>query len=355
MGADGCQQTRDFGRKALQDSMRSTMRYPIAPVVFIAAFSLFSCARKQDNDAAKTTAEAPASAPAQPAQPASGPHAFVHLKDGSKVPGVVVASSQTDMVLDGDDGIERKIPLAQVQSVEYGEAAKPEPSRLLPRPATQPKPASPQTAAAPQQTPQPAPAETAQAPAAAPAPPPPPPPPPPARVYELPAGSEISVRTNEPIDSGTAADGQTFDAQVTRSVKDAGGAVVLPRGAPARIVIRSASKGGIRGASDLVLDLQSVRINGRSYTIDTADLSQKGKSGVGANKRTATFTGGGAALGAIIGAIAGGGKGAAIGAGSGAGAGALTQILTKGGAIKVPAESVLTFSLDKPLTVTAEE
>ena len=60
-------------------------------------------------------------------------------------------------------------------------------------------------------------------------------------------------------------------------------------------------------------------------------------------------------LGAVIGAIAGGGKGAAIGAGAGAGAGALTQTLTKGGSIKVPAESVLTFELDKPLRVRVSE
>ena len=77
----------------------------------------------------------------------------------------------------------------------------------------------------------------------------------------------------------------------------------------------------------------------------------KGKQGLGANKRTAVYTGGGAALGAIIGAIAGGGKGAAIGAGAGAGAGALTQVLTKGGSIKVPAETVLTFQLDKPVKI----
>ena len=129
---------------------------------------------------------------------------------------------------------------------------------------------------------------------------------------------------------------------------------MIPRGSQARVVIKSASKGGrFRGASDLVLDLQSVVINGTEYTIDNADFSQKGKSGVGANKRTAEYAGGGAALGAIIGAIADGGKGAAIGAGAGAGAGALTQVLTKGGAIKVPAESVLTFNLDKPLKVTA--
>ncbi len=74
---------------------------------------------------------------------------------------------------------------------------------------------------------------------------------------------------------------------------------------------------------------------------------------MGANKRTAEYTGGGAAIGAIIGAIAGGGKGAAIGAGSGAGAGAITQMVTKGGSIKVPVETVLTFKLDKPLRVVA--
>jgi hypothetical protein len=80
-------------------------------------------------------------------------------------------------------------------------------------------------------------------------------------------------------------------------------------------------------------------------------LTQSGKQGFGANKRTAEYTGGGATIGAIIGAIAGGGKGAAIGAGAGAGGGALTQVLTKGGAIKVPAETVLTFELDKPVKI----
>jgi hypothetical protein len=176
------------------------------------------------------------------------------------------------------------------------------------------------------------------------------------RTYELPSGSEISVRTNEAIDSGTAAQGQTFDAQVTRDARDANGDVVIPHGSGARIVIKSASRGSrIRGASDLVLDLQSVVIKGQSYSIETADVSQKGKSGLGANRRTAEYTGGGAALGAIIGAIAGRGKGAGIGAAAGAGAGALTQVLTKGGAIKVPAESVLTFKLDKPLRITVAQ
>ena len=78
---------------------------------------------------------------------------------------------------------------------------------------------------------------------------------------------------------------------------------------------------------------------------------QKGKNGVGANKRTGEFVGGGAALGAVIGAIAGHGKGAAIGAASGAGAGALTQVLTKGGSIKIPAETLMTFKLDQSVKI----
>jgi outer membrane lipoprotein SlyB len=104
----------------------------------------------------------------------------------------------------------------------------------------------------------------------------------------------------------------------------------------------------------LVLDLKSVTIDGQRYHIDTADISQRGKQGVGANKRTAEFAGGGAVLGALVGAIAGGGKGAAIGAASGTGAGALTQAVTRGSSIRVPAETILTFTLDKPLRITAE-
>lgn len=284
---------------------------------------LSSCAKKESAEAVKPNAEAPAAA-----QSGGGLRVFVHLKDGSKVPGTIVASSQTEMIVAGDDSIERKIPMAQIKSVEYGKA---QPAQLAKRASREPAPAKTWA----NNEPAPPPVVTT-------------------KTYELPVGSEVSVRTNEAIDSGTAAEGQTFDAEVTRDAKDANGDVVIPRGSSARVVIKSASKGGrFRGASDLVLDLQRVTIDGKQYTIDTANLEQKGKSGIGANKRTAGYTGGGAALGAIIGAIAGGGKGAAIGAGAGAGAGATTQVLTKGGAVKVPAESVLTFKLDKPLKVTA--
>jgi hypothetical protein len=332
----------------------------IRGITFLATLAMLltcSCAKK--DSAVEPTPSAEASKPAEAAAAADstgGPRAVVHLTNGTKVPGAIVASSKTDMVVAGDDGIERKIPLNQIKSVEYGQAAQPaaRASREAPQSAQPRKPAteSAPPASAPSSASTPTSASTPAAATAT----PPPPPPVTTKTYELPAGSEISVRTDELIDSETATEGQTFSAQVTRDATDANGDVVIPRRTPAQVVIKSATKGGrFRGASDLVLDLQAVTISGKPYAIDTTDVAKKSKSGVGANRRTAEYTGGGAALGAIIGAIAGGGKGAAIGAGAGAGAGALTQVLTRGRTIKVPAESVLTFNLDKSLKVTAKE
>jgi len=172
------------------------------------------------------------------------------------------------------------------------------------------------------------------------------------QTFEIPVGTEVSVRNDETIDSAKAAEGQTYAAEVTGDVRDANGAVVIPRGANAQLVIKSASSGGrIRGASDLIIALQSVSVDGQQYVVNATDIRKEGEAGVGANKRTGEYVGGGAALGAIIGAIAGQGKGAAIGAASGAGAGALTQIFTKGSSIKIPAETLMTYRLERPLRV----
>lgn len=270
-------------------------------------------------------------------EPSEKRRATVVLEDGTKVAGTVVASSPSEITLAGDDSITRTIPMKRVKSIEYGGEAVAQPKALAKR-----EPG----AAAPAGRPEPAAVREARDQPRQPAPQ--------ARIYELPAGTEIAVRNDEAIDSSTAVEGQSFAAEVPKDVLDASGAVAIPRGSKAQLVIVSASKGGrIRGASDLVLTLGSVSAGGRRYQLDTSDVQRRGKGGLGADKRTAEYTGGGAAVGAIIGAIAGGGKGAAIGAGAGAGAGALTQILTKGKAVRVPAESVLTFKLDKPLRIVA--
>jgi hypothetical protein len=310
------------------------MRTILAFTALLVILTFSSCAKKDTE-----------TIPAQGSQ-----HATVTMKDGTTAAGTVVSSSSKEITLAGDDKITRTIPIDQVRSVEYGEAA-PEATAA---PSVPEIPATPAASSTPPGStvapvkPQPdtgAPAAQNVAPAQ--------PVQKPAPVYELPAGAKISVRNDKLIDSATVAGGQTFSGDVQEDVLDNAGHVVIPARSMVEIVIKSASKGGkVSGASDLVLSLKSVEINEKVYNLETTDISQAGKSGIGANKRTATYTGGGAAVGAVIGAIAGGGKGAAIGAGAGAGAGALTQILTKGSSIKVPAETILTFQLDQPLRVT---
>jgi hypothetical protein len=168
----------------------------------------------------------------------------------------------------------------------------------------------------------------------------------------IPSGTTLEVRNNQSIDSQTATTGQTYSGVIARDVADSEGRVVIPRGSSATLIVRGATdQGRVQGQSELVLDLASVRVSGRTYRLETVDLVKKGAEGVGANKRTGGFLGGGAALGGIIGAIVGGGKGAAIGALSGAGAGAGTQALTRGKAVRVPAETLLSFTLEAPIRV----
>ena len=264
-------------------------------------------------------------------QTAAGPHATVFLRDGSEYAGTVTGTTPTDVTVKGDDNTTRTIAMKDVKSIEYDDASAPPPAEQGKEGA---KRARRERSHEDHYHPEPSAVTT--------------------KTYELPAGTEVSVRSEETIDSARAAEGQTYAAEVTSDVLDAAGDVVVPSGANAQIVIRSASKGGrIRGSSDLALDLASVSVGGQMYQLSTTDLVQQGKVGMGANKRTAEYTGGGALVGTIIGAIAGHGKGAALGALSGAGAGAITQIATKGGSIKVPAETVLTFKLDRPLRVVA--
>jgi outer membrane lipoprotein SlyB len=264
----------------------------------------------------------------------AGPHATVALRDGTTFSGTVVKTSPTEVTVAGDDKSTRTFDMKDVKSIDYGDA---------PAAAAQAEgsaPAAPRRGHAETSRTEPRyhPEESTIS----------------TTTYELPAGTDVAVRTDETIDSGRASQGQTYAAEVYKDVLDSSGAVVIPRGSNARIVIRSASKAGrISGSADLALDLQDVSIDGRRYELDTVDIQQRGRQGVGKNKRTAEFVGGGAAIGAIIGAIAGHGKGAAIGAASGAVAGGATQVLTRGSAIKVPAETILTFRLDSPLRVSA--
>jgi hypothetical protein len=173
---------------------------------------------------------------------------------------------------------------------------------------------------------------------------------PPANAKVIPTGTEIHIRTNENIDSGSATPGQRFSAEVIDEVDDLSGGVAIPAKSPAKLMIISESGGGA-GSPYLYLDLDTVSISGHVHRVYTSELKESNDKGFGKNKRTAEMLGGGAAIGGLLGAIFGGGRGAAIGAGAGAGGGFMTQLFTRGKQVKVPAETILHFRLEKPLVL----
>ncbi len=272
---------------------------------------------------------------------AAGQAATVKLKDGTTFSGSVSKSDTSSITLTSADGQTRTYPMSQVDGIQYGSAA-PDPSQM----ASAPSPGSPVPSPSntPVNTPKPSPVQSAATPKSAPV----------AKenVRIIPSGTKLSVRNNDAISASTASVGQTYSAVIAADVVDTDGVIAIPKGSNASLVVRaSEAQGKIKGQSELSLDVDSVEVNGHTYRMETVDVVQKGAEGLGTNKRTAEFSGGGAVLGTIIGAVAGGGKGAAIGALAGAGAGAVTQTVTRGKSVKVPAETVLTFQLEAPVKI----
>lgn len=186
------------------------------------------------------------------------------------------------------------------------------------------------------------------APAMAAAPPPPPVEKPKPQPIVVPAGTVLTIRTEQALSSKTSQAGQSFMGTLAQPVS-VEGRRALPAGAPVRgRVVSAKAKGKIKGEGELSLTLRSISVGDHTYEIQTTTVSSTEK---GKGKRTAATTGGGAAGGALIGGLAGGGKGAGIGALVGAGAGLIGGAVTGNKQVEIPAESALTFTLAEPLTL----
>jgi len=183
------------------------------------------------------------------------------------------------------------------------------------------------------------------------APPQPPPPPPPPQKVTVPAGTQLSVRLNDPLSSETNKVGDSFHGTLSAPIV-VDGETAIPSGAD--VIGRVAnvqSAGRFAGQSVLTLELTSLSVNGRTYNLQTNQWSRSGK---GEGKSTATKVGIGTAAGAVLGGIIGGGRGAAIGAASGAGAGTGVAAAKKGEQIKLGPEAVLNFQTINTLVVTPQ-
>jgi hypothetical protein len=197
---------------------------------------------------------------------------------------------------------------------------------------------------------QPAPPPPPAQPAAQPEPARPPQPPPPiVRSVSVPADTTLPIRLADALDSATTQTGQTIHGTLAADII-ADDMVAIPRGTPVvGRVVDAKDATHFSGSSLLSIELTQIDLKGQAIPVSTSAFSQQGK---GRGKNTAVKAGGGAALGAIIGALAGGGKGAAIGAASGGGLGAGVNAVTKGEQVKIPAETLINFKLQSPVSVT---
>jgi len=203
------------------------------------------------------------------------------------------------------------------------------------------------TPAPPDQAPAQPPAEPPP-PAPAPAPPPPPPPPQPKDVT-VDAGTTLTIRMIDGIDSSVNQAGEIFHASLENPIV-VDNQVIVSKGADVYVrLVNASSAGRVSGKSELGLQLVKLDYQGRSYNLVSSSYNVSGSS---RGKNTAAKVGGGAALGAIIGALAGGGKGAAIGAGVGGAGGGIYQVATHGKQVHVPSETKLDFQLSQPVTIT---
>lgn len=165
----------------------------------------------------------------------------------------------------------------------------------------------------------------------------------------MPAGTVIQVRTNEWLSTSRNLPGDGFNATLAQPIV-VNGWVVAQRGQ--NVLGRVTMVQKEHGTTKLGLQLSELTfVDGQLLPIQT-QLSQ---TSAGTNPgRDVGVVGTTTGTGAVIGAIAAGGTGAAVGAGIGAIAG-LGVITTHGQPTVIPPESLLTFTLQAPVTISTEK
>lgn len=162
-------------------------------------------------------------------------------------------------------------------------------------------------------------------------------------------GTLLKVRTSEPLNSKMAKVGTPVEFTVVRDVY-AGGVLAIPRGATIRgEVVDQKNAGTLGGSAELGLKIENLDLGGKSYALDSTPFEVKGPNKAG---RTVGNAIGGALFGAIIGGAVGGGGGAAIGAAAGGVGGTAASAATPGPRVWIPAEALMDFHLNTPVTVT---
>jgi hypothetical protein len=162
-------------------------------------------------------------------------------------------------------------------------------------------------------------------------------------------GTLLQLRTNEPVNSKRAKDGEPVQFTVIQDIF-IGNVLAIPRGATARGVVTEVKQAGdLKGSPVLGLKLTSLDMGGQNYPLDSDQFKVKGP---GKGGYTAHNIVGGTMMGTIIGCAVRGPLGCGVGAGVGLAAGTAASAATPGPGVWIPAEARVDFHLSTPLTVT---
>jgi hypothetical protein len=159
----------------------------------------------------------------------------------------------------------------------------------------------------------------------------------------LPVGTQIMVRTVDAVDSETSQPDQRFRGSLEAN-PTANGVTVAPKGTPVFTRLINAQSANGRSGGHLEFEFTDIVINGQTYSLATSSNQAQGE---GAGSQTGT----GARTGAAIGAITGGVGGAIRGAGAGAVAGKVSAGNAQGEKVKLPAGTLVEFSLENPVSL----
>lgn len=168
----------------------------------------------------------------------------------------------------------------------------------------------------------------------------------------LKAGTYITVRVNQPLSSDHSQAGDAFTATLVRPIV-VDGVVIAHRGQTIVGRVAEAQKAGrVEGVSKLVVQLTDLTlVDGQQLPIKSQLLTRNGQTSVG---RDVAGVAGTTAVGAAIGAGVNGGVGAGVGAGAGLIVGTIGVLLTRGRPTVIYPESVLTFQVEQPVTISTE-
>ncbi|HEY6359786.1 MAG TPA: hypothetical protein VIX63_01715 [Vicinamibacterales bacterium] len=164
---------------------------------------------------------------------------------------------------------------------------------------------------------------------------------------EVPSGTEIDVRLQNGLNSGTAQVEDRFEGTTLVDL-NVNGRTVIPAGSVMRGVVTAVEPGTrTNRTARMTVSFDQVIVSGRTYPLrGTVTQAIEGEGLKGEVGRA----GAGAAVGGLIGAVLGGVKGAVLGAVIGGGG---TIAATEGREVELPQGTVLRVRIDAPLQIQA--